>query len=578
MRVLCLRDGARSLQVIQHPHVWENAAMSTLTRNSFSLNLRRSAGHRQVGEHDGRPSARLYSTLVITLALSSSMVHAQTPTCVAPGCNSVQSDNALNTAMGGGTLVILSGGQANTASGDFALFSDNGSNNTALGEQTLEGVNTNGNTALGVFAIDGDVDLIGNNNTVSGVRALFAGNNNTASGTSAFFWDEGNDNTGSGFQVLLSSPPVPPGESIAIGNYNTASGSNALSSEAYGNANTAAGYIALADNTTGNDNVAVGEEALASNSGASGNTASGYRALKANTTGANNAALGDGALQFNVGGSDNTAAGAFSLFSNTSGNYNAASGYQALFANTTASSNTASGFRALYLTTTGDSDTAAGFLALVSNTTGKQNTAVGAEALHSNTTGLNNIGIGNNAGYAVTGSNNIDIGNQGISADAGTIRIGASSTQSKAFIAGIYGTPLIGSAVYVTATGQLGVLGSSERFKTDIAPMPDPSDKLRQLLPVAFHYKTDPQAIPQYGLIAEEVDKVYPELVIRDEAGKIQGVRYEELAPMLLSEMQRKERKIDAQAAQISELKQQLAGIRAALVTLQPKEQLVAQR
>jgi hypothetical protein len=552
--------------------------MRTLTRNSLSLNLRRSAGHRQVGEHHGRPSARLYSTLAITLALSSSMVHAQTPTCVAPGCNSVQSDNALNTAMGGGTLVILSGGQANTASGDFALFSDNGSNNTALGEQTLEGVNTNGNTALGVFAIDGDLDLIGNNNTVSGVRALFGGNNNTASGTSAFFWDEGNDNTGSGFQVLLSSPPVPPGESIAIGNYNTASGSNALSSEAYGNANTAAGYIALADNTTGNDNVAVGEEALASNSGASGNTASGYRALKANTTGANNAALGDGALQFNVGGSDNTATGAFSLFSNTSGNYNAASGYQALFANTTASSNTASGFRALYLTTTGDSDTAAGFLALVSNTTGKQNTAVGAEALHSNTTGLNNIGIGNNAGYSVTGSNNIDIGNQGIAADAGTIHIGASSTQSKAFIAGIYGTPLTGSAVYVTATGQLGVLGSSERFKTDIAPMPDPSDKLRQLLPVAFRYKTDPQAIPQYGLIAEEVDKVYPELVIRDKAGKIQGVRYEELAPMLLSEMQRKERKIDAQAAQISELKQQLAGIRAALVTLQPKEQLVAQR
>ena len=145
-------------------------------------------------------------------------------------------------------------------------------------------------------------------------------------------------------------------------------------------------------------------------------------------------------------------------------------------------------------------------------------------------------------------------------------------------IAGIYGTPLTGSAVYVTSSGQLGVLGSSERFKTDIAPMPELSDKLKRLRPVTFRYKTDPQAIPQYGLIAEEVAQVYPELVIRDETGKIQGVRYEELAPMLLNEMQQ-------QAAEIRGLKQQVAKMnylqlemRAALVALKSKDQLVARR
>jgi hypothetical protein len=553
----------------------EIAAMKTISRSSRSFHFRSSAERLQVSKQQGRP-ARLYLAMAVVLALSTSLAHAQTPTCVAPGCNSVQSDNALNTAMSGETLVVLSTVHANTASGNWALFQDSGSNNTAAGHFTLQHNNSDGNTVLGSNALTGDDDH-GNNNTVAGVQALFGGSNNTALGVNAFYWVIGNDNTGSGFLVLNSLPPGLNEEPVSTGNYNTASGSNALLSEAYGSANTAAGYLALAGNMTGNDNVAVGEEALA-NSGASGNTASCYRALKTNSTGGSNSAFGNGALQFNAGGNNNTASGAFSLYSNTSGNNNAASGYQALFANTTASNNTASGFRALFFTTAGASNTAAGFLALVSNTTGQQNTAVGADALHSNTTGLNNIGIGNNAGYAVTGSNNIDIGNQGIAADADAIRIGVSSAQSKTFIAGMYGTPLTGSAVYVTSTGQLGVLGSSERFKTDVAPMPELLEKLKQLLPVTFRYKTDPQAIPQYGLIAEEVDKVYPELVIRDEAGKIQGVRYEELAPMLLSEMQKKERKIDAQAAEISELKQQLAGIRTALVALHAKKPLVAQR
>jgi hypothetical protein len=266
------------------------------------------------------------------------------------------------------------------------------------------------------------------------------------------------------------------------------------------------------------------------------------------------------------------------LYYNSTGSNNTASGTNALLSNSIGYENTASGVQSLNSNTGGYHNTAAGFKAVFHNTGGVGNTGVGYFALFSNTTGVNNIGIGNNAGYAVNGSNNIDIGNQGFATDAGTIRIGAPSTQSKAFIAGIYGTPLTGSAVYVTSSGQLGVLGSSERFKTDIAPMPELSDRLKRLRPVTFRYKADPQAIRQYGLIAEEVDQVYPELVIRDEAGKIQGVRYEELAPMLLNEVQQ-------QAAEIRDLKQQVTELnnlklemRAALVALKSKDPLVAQR
>jgi hypothetical protein len=225
-------------------------------------------------------------------------------------------------------------------------------------------------------------------------------------------------------------------------------------------------------------------------------------------------------------------------------------------------------------------------------TTGKGNTAQGVNALYSNTTGIRNLGIGSNALYSsngsynialgfdagqnvTTGSNNIEIGTSGTASDNNTIQIGLEGTQTMTTIAGIYGEPVTGSAVYVTSTGQLGTLGSSERFKTDIAPMPALSEKLSRLRPVTFHYKTDPKRIPQYGLIAEEVDKVYPELVIRDDKGQIQGVHYEELAPMLLEEMQQQERRIDAQeeknaeqattiaaqAAEIRDLRQQVAKV-----------------
>jgi len=191
-----------------------------------------------------------------------------------------------------------------------------------------------------------------------------------------------------------------------------------------------------------------------------------------------------------------------------------------------------------------------------------------------------------------------EIGAEGAPGDNNTIQIGAQGTQTTTSIAGIYGTQATGgSAVYVTSTGQLGVQGSSERFKTDIASMPAmSSEKLQQLRPVTFHYKTDPQGVRQYGLIAEEVDKVYPELVIRDDSGKIQGVRYEELAPMLLKEVQDQAAEIGnlkqqqqtqlavqsehaaSQDAEIRDLKRLVVEMQAGLLKLQVKDQLLAQR
>jgi hypothetical protein len=200
--------------------------------------------------------------------------------------------------------------------------------------------------------------------------------------------------------------------------------------------------------------------------------------------------------------------------------------------------------------------------------------------------------MGYRAAYNVgSGSNIIEIGNEGAGADSNVIKIGTQGTQVSAYMAGIYGNPLTGSAVYVTSSGELGVQGSSERFKTSIKPMGSSTEKLEALRPVNFLYKTDSTKTLQYGLIAEEVDKVYPELVIRDDSGKIQGVRYEELAPMLLNELQQEKRQLAAQNAKIGEqseklrdLTQQVAELndvkqelRAALRALQSKE-LVAQR
>jgi Chaperone of endosialidase len=359
---------------------------------------------------------------------------------------------------------------------------------------------------------------------------------------------------------------------LTSGNDNTAAGFDALEATTSGYKNSAFGWFALGSNTSGYNNAAFGQQTLQFNTTGYDNTALGTYALAANTTGTDNTASGFLALYSNTTGIQNTAYGASVLEFNTTGNYNTASGNFALQANTTGNSNSASGTYALFSNTTGYQNTSSGFQALEFSTTGFNNTAYGTYALQNNTTGNSNIAEGFQAGSNLTtGSNNIDVGNVGVAGESNTIRIGTHGTQRATFIAGIYGASVTGSTVMVTPAGKLGVATSSERFKTAIAPMGANTAKLGQLRPVTFHLKTDPHGALQYGLIAEEVAKVYPELVIRGEKGRIDGVRYDELAPMLLNEVQQQQNKIAA-------LEQQLAQMQVALLNLQTKDELVARR
>jgi hypothetical protein len=306
-------------------------------------------------------------------------------------------------------------------------------------------------------------------------------------------------------------------------------------------------------------------QALYANSGGNGNTATGFQALFSNTNAGRNTAAGFQALSSNTTGGDNTAAGFQALFTNTGGFSNTAFGLQSLYRNTTGTSNTASGYQALFGNTTGANNTAHGLVALTNNTTGGGNTACGTAALISNTTGSNNVALGNNAGQNLTtGSNNIDIGANvvGAAAEANTIRIGKSGVQSKTLIAGIYGkTAANGVGVIVGSNGQLGTVLSSVRYKEAIRPMDETSEAVLKLKPVTFRYKEDldPDKIPQFGLIAEEVEKVDPDLVVRDENGKITTVRYEAVNAMLLNEFLKEHRKAQEQERKVAFLEAALA-------------------
>lgn len=324
----------------------------------------------------------------------------------------------------------------------------------------------------------------------------------------------------------------------------------------------------------GMNNTAVGTDALLNpNLDADGgchNTASGADTLTADTSGSYNTATGFGSLTSNLGGNNNTGLGAETLYTNTSGSGNTASGYQALYSNET-----------------GNNNAAFGALALVQNRSGIRNTAIGTGALAANR-GSYNTALGYDAGQALsTGTDNIDIANVGVAGESHTLRLGTQGTSgtpgsgiTAAYVAGIAGTTVTGSAVYVTASGQLGVLASSERYKTDVKSMGAASERLAELRPVSFKLKNDASGTVQYGLIAEEVAKVYPELVIRGSDGQINGLRYEELAPMLLNEVQQQHEQLATQASQLAAQGAQLAELKALVATLlQPAtEERVAKR
>jgi hypothetical protein len=345
-----------------------------------------------------------------------------------------------------------------------------------------------------------------------------------------------NSNTAEGTNALFS---------LTTGSVNTANGAYALFSNTTGGANTANGSEALGGNTTGDDNTANGFEALISNTTGTQNTATGARALADNTTASNNTATGFAALGDNFIGTQNTANGAFALASNRTASNNTADGFQALLNNQTGKENTAVGESA-FKNSTVDSNTGVGFQVAFHNTTGTRNTAVGHHALSNNRTGSSNIALGESAGVNLTtGSNNIDIGSGGGGGESNTIRIG--SAQVRTFIKGISGAVVSGAAVVVNAGGQLGMAASSERFKDEIKPMDKASEVILSLRPVSFCYKKeiDPDSTPQFGLVAEEVEKINPDLVGRDAQGKVFTVRYEAVNAMLLNEFLKEHRKVE---------------------------------
>jgi trimeric autotransporter adhesin len=450
--------------------------------------------------------------VAFTLIGVSRFVYAQCPqTC----------DGNYNTALGNSTL-LKNSGFGNTVVGQYAFSDGNGNNNVAVGNGAA------GSEGLEIFATD---------NVAIGAYSLNGnqGSRNIGIGSFAGTSINGNDDIAIGYQALTE---------ITTGEQNTATGNYSLESNTTGNDNTANGFQALASNTEGHDN-----------------TATGYQALFSNQTGIFNTATGDNALERNASGNYNTAEGYSALFANVSGKFNVASGHYALRNNTSGSNNTAVGDTALQ------------------NSRGSNNTAAGADALSLNTIGANNIAIGFLGGANLTtGSNNIDIGSNGVAAEANTIRIGTSGTQTSAFMAGIFNVPVPnGLGIVVDGTGHLGTVASSERFKEAIKPMDKASKAIFSLQPVTFRYKKelDPKAIPQFGLVAEQVEKVDPDLIARDNRGKPYSVRYEAVNAMLLNEFLKQHCKVEEQQASIAELKstvaQQQKGME--VLTAQLKEQ-----
>jgi hypothetical protein len=300
----------------------------------------------------------------------------------------------------------------------------------------------------------------------------------------------------------------------------------------YPGGNTAEGENALLNLTTGTYNTAVGYFSLLSNAANSFNTAIGAGTLLANTA-ANNTATGAGALLNNTTGDSNTANGTFALFDNTTGGSNTANGFAALGNNTTSSFNTANGANALLNNTTG----------------GNGNTAIGYQALNNNTTGSGNIALGAFSGNAITTADQV------ICIGAG---LAGANEDNSCFIGEIFGvTSSNGTPVFINSSHKLGTSTSSKRFKEDIKPMNNASERLFSLKPVTFRYKEDidPDRKGQFGLVAEDVEKINPDLVVRDKEGKAYSVRYDQVNAMLLNEFLKEHRTIQEQMAIIARLK-----------------------
>jgi Chaperone of endosialidase len=362
---------------------------------------------------------------------------------------------------------------------------------------------------------------------------------------------------------------------------NTAEGQNALLSLTTGGYNTAVGYLSLKSDTTGGYNTAVGSGtlfantaqgntatgafALLSNTSDDSNTANGAVALFSNTTGSKNTAMGANALKDNTTGFANTGNGVFALYQNTTGGHNTATGVAALEINTVGSFNTAIGDSALFGNTSGNSNTATGLNALLSNTTGDANVANGVNALSNNTFGSGNTALGFNAGNNVITANSVIC-----------IAHTGQNMSNSCYINYIFGaTSSGGTAVYTNSNGKLGTTTSARRFKEDIKPMNNASEALFALRPITFHYKKeiDPARTAQFGLVAEEVEKVNRDLVVRDNEGKPYSVRYDQVNAMLLNEFLKEHNRDEEQQATIADLKSTVAQLQKAFESKLAKQE-----
>jgi hypothetical protein len=389
-------------------------------------------------------------------------------------------------------------------------------------------------------------------NTAEGSNALK--NLTTGVANSAVGWYSLFSNTDGSFNTAIGAGTL----LFNIGNQNTGEGIE----------NTAVGTGALLFNTTGFGNTAVGSSALVSNATGGRNTATGSGALLNNQTGAENTAVGYQALYSNTGGpgdngSYNKAFGNYALWSNTDGWGNNAFGWSALTSNTSGIVSNAFGDFALSSNTTGTRNSAIGDGALTHNTTGSRNNGVGVSALHNNVAGEGNTAVGHSAGHNILGNSNICIGAfvEGSSADSNTIRIGdnlpTDPGASACFIGGIIGqTATSGTAVFIESTGKLGTVTSSARFKEKINAIGNTSEALFALKPVIFRYKKeiDPAGRCQLGLIAEDVEKVSPDLIVRDKEGRPYSVRYDQVNTMLLNEFLKEHRTVVELKEQITAL------------------------
>jgi len=341
--------------------------------------------------------------------------------------------------------------------------------------------------------------------------------------------------------IALAVVPPPDG---AYPNFTTAEGQNALQSLTTGAGNTALGAYCLFSTTTASFNTAIGAGALDLNTGDS-NTAVGVAALLLNT-GTQNTAVGVDALFSNTSGGDNTAVGLNALLGNTTGNDNTATGAGALVNNTIGASNTADGFAALANNTTGTINTAIGDSALHFNSTGNNNTAVGVGALSNNSSGFSNIALGFNSGENVSTANHV-------------IAIGAvgDDVNNSCFIGNIRSVTTAHNdavPVLIDSNGQLGTASSSRRYKTDIEPIDKASESIFALNPVRFRYKVHKDSTPQFGLIAEQVAEINPDLVIYEPDGKPYTVRYDAVNAMLLNEFLKEHRNVEEQQVTITQL------------------------